>query len=43
LPAIIIQHRQDRRTNPWTVRYADGPRHRSKSFRTKSAAQLDAA
>jgi hypothetical protein len=43
LPAISIQFRRDRKTKPWVVRYADGPSHRSSSFRTKADAQLYAA
>jgi integrase len=41
--AFSIQHRPDRKTKPWTVRYADGAAHRSTSFRTKADAQLFAA
>lgn len=43
MPAISIQHRPDRKTKPWTVRYAAGPAHRSAPFRTKADAQLFAA
>jgi integrase len=41
--AISIQFRRDRKSKPWSVRYADGDRHRSASFRTKADAQLFAA
>jgi hypothetical protein len=40
MPAISIQPRPDRKSKPWTVRYADGLRHRSKSFRTKAEAKV---
>ena len=43
MPAISIQLRRDRKARPWVVRYADGDRHRSTSFRTKAEAQLFAA
>ena len=43
MPAISIQFRRDRKSKPWAVRYADGPSHRSASFRTKADAQLFAA
>ncbi|HVM18888.1 MAG TPA: tyrosine-type recombinase/integrase [Egibacteraceae bacterium] len=43
MPAISIQFRRDRKSKPWVVRYADGPSHRSSSFRTKADAQLFAA
>jgi hypothetical protein len=38
-----VQHRKDRKTKPWVVRYADGSVHRSASFRTKAEAQVFAA
>ncbi len=43
MSAISVQHRKDRKTKPWVVRYADGSVHRAASFRTKAEAQVFAA